>query len=175
MKLRLTLIALLFANALPAIAQMQPPKPSPELKKLDYFVGTWNFSADVKANPDSPGGKVTGTEAYNWMDGGFFLAGNSEYIMQGMKTTGPAFMGYDTNDKMFTYDSYDSVGEATHAKGTFDGTTWTFSSEQKMGPQTFKGRYTMKVVSPTSYNLKYEMSPDGANWMTVMEGTATKK
>jgi hypothetical protein len=175
MKTRFALTALLFALTLPAIAQMQAPKPSPELKKLDYFVGTWTYTANVKANPDSPGGKVTATETYNWMDGGFFLSGSSEYIMQGQKTTGPMFMGYDTNDNLFTYDSFDSMGDATHAKGTFSGDTWAFSSEQKMGPQTIKGRYTMKVISPTSYALKYEMSQDGTNWITIMEGTATKK
>jgi len=30
-------------------------------------------------------------------------------------------------------------------------------------------------LSPTSYTLKFELSPDGTNWMTAVEGTATKK
>ena len=33
----------------------------------------------------------------------------------------------------------------------------------------------MKVVSPTSYTFKYEMSQDGTSWTTVMDGKATKK
>jgi hypothetical protein len=44
-----------------------------------------------------------------------------------------------------------------------------------MGGQTYKGRFTMKVLSPTSYTMKYERSLDGTNWMTAVEGTATKK
>ena len=40
---------------------------------------------------------------------------------------------------------------------------------------TMKGRYTMKVLSPTSYTMKYELSQDGSNWTTAMEGKATKK
>jgi hypothetical protein len=43
-----------------------------------------------------------------------------------------------------------------------------------MGAQTMKGRYTMKILTPTSYTFKYEMSPDGATWNTVMDGKATK-
>ena len=35
-----------------------------------------------------------------------------------------------------------------------------------------KGRYTMKVLSPT---MKCELSPDGTSWMTAMEGKAIKK
>jgi hypothetical protein len=37
-----------------------------------------------------------------------------------------------------------------------------------------KGRFTMKIVSPTSYTFKYEMSQDGTHWDTVMDGKATK-
>jgi hypothetical protein len=37
-----------------------------------------------------------------------------------------------------------------------------------------KGRFTMKVTSPTSYNFSYEASPDGTKWRMVMDGKATK-
>jgi hypothetical protein len=36
-------------------------------------------------------------------------------------------------------------------------------------------KMTLKVVSPTKYNMKFETSIDGTNWMTFMEGTVTKK
>lgn len=45
----------------------------------------------------------------------------------------------------------------------------------KMGPQTMKGRFSEKILSPTSYNFKFEMSTDGTTWNTVMDGKATKK
>jgi hypothetical protein len=44
-----------------------------------------------------------------------------------------------------------------------------------MGGQAFKGRFTMKTLTPTSYTYKFEMSQDGTNWTTAMEGKATKK
>jgi hypothetical protein len=34
---------------------------------------------------------------------------------------------------------------------------------------------TIKTLSPTSYTMKFEVSIDGTNWMTFMEGKATKK
>jgi hypothetical protein len=37
------------------------------------------------------------------------------------------------------------------------------------------GRFTMKVLSPTSYTMKFELSPDGKDWNVAMEGKATKK
>ena len=45
----------------------------------------------------------------------------------------------------------------------------------KMGPQTAKGRFTEKILSPTAYNFKFEMSMDGTTWTTVMDGKVTKK
>jgi hypothetical protein len=48
--------------ALSVQSQMPMPKPGAELKKLDYFVGTWTMDGDLKPGPMGPGGKMTGTE-----------------------------------------------------------------------------------------------------------------
>jgi len=66
-------LTLLFAFTVAARAQMQMPKPGPEHKKLDYFVGTWATDGDMKPGPMGPGGKFTGTSHDEWMDGGFFM------------------------------------------------------------------------------------------------------
>ncbi len=178
MKLRFTtiaLIALLLAIALPVQAQMEMPKPGPELKKLDYFAGTWTTEGDIKPGPMGPGGKFSGTDHIQWMDGGYFLVTHSEF--KGAMGTGTetSYMGYDTNDKVYTYDAFNSLGEANHSKGTLDGDTWNWTNEQKMGGQTMHGRFTIKVLSATSYNFKFEMSPDGTTWSTVMDGKGTKQ
>jgi len=44
-----------------------------------------------------------------------------------------------------------------------------------MGGMTMKTRFTMKILTPASYNFTYEMSQDGTKWTTVMDGQATKK
>jgi uncharacterized protein DUF1579 len=170
----LTYVTLLLGIALSARAQ-EPPKPVPELKKLDYFSGTWTAKGDIKPGPMGPGGKFTGTNHVRWMNGGFFLVTHSEFNGAMGKGTETAYMGYDSNDKMYTYDSFNTLGEADHAKGNVDGDTWTWLSETRMGPQTMKGRLTIKVISATAYNFKFEMSSDGTTWNTVLEGKDTKK
>jgi hypothetical protein len=86
-----------------------------------------------------------------------------------------AVMGYDSDRKIYTYRAFNNMGQADEATGTVDGDTWTWSSDEHFGPTTMKGRFTMKVLSPTSYTIKYELSPDGKDWNTFMEGKATKK
>lgn len=166
---------LLIATAA-AIAQPPIPKPGPELKKLDYFAGSWASTGDSKPGPMGPGGPMTMTSDGKWMEGGFFIVTQSEYKSASMGNgSGTSFLGYDPLEKVYTYDEFNSSGEVVHAKGTVDGDTWNWTSEMKMGSQTIKTRFVEKILSPTSYTFKFEMSPDGTTWNTVMDGKATKK
>jgi hypothetical protein len=151
------------------------PEPAPELKKLDYFAGRWSATGDIRPGLTAEGGRFTGTNRVQWMNGGFFLVTRSEFHGAMGKGTETAYMGYDSNDKVYTYDSFSTLGEADHAKGNVKGDTWTWQSETRMGQQATKGRLTMQMLSPTAYNFKFETSPDGAAWTTVLEGKDTKK
>jgi hypothetical protein len=56
-----------------------------------------------------------------------------------------------------------------------EGDTWTWTSTEKMGGQTMKGRFTITVASPTSYSFKFEIAPEsGGDYTTVVEGKSTK-
>ncbi|MGB9075131.1 MAG: DUF1579 family protein [Terriglobales bacterium] len=168
------LVATLLLAAV-AFAQMGPPKPAPEVKNLGYFLGNWTSEGDMKPGPMGPGGKFTDSGQGEWMDGGFFLVIHSAFKSAAMgNATGTAYMGYDPQEKVYTYDAFSSMGENIHSKGTLDGDTWNWTNDMKMGPQTMKTRYTMKILSPTSYTFKFEMSQDGTKWDTMMDGKATK-
>ena len=166
---------LLLELASSARAQTAAPKPAAELRKLDYFVGTWAAEGEIRPGPMGPGGKFTGTNRVAWMGGGFFLVTRSDF--SGVMGTGTetAYMGWDADEKTYTYDSFNSMGEADHARGRLDGDTWTWLSETRIGAQTMKGRLTQKVRSATAYDFRFETSPDGKAWTTVLEGKDTKK
>ncbi|MGA9528420.1 MAG: DUF1579 family protein [Terriglobales bacterium] len=174
--MRFTCAVLLVCIAVAGVtlAQMEKMTPAPELKKLDYFAGNWTSVGEVKPGPMGPGGKTLLHEHVAWMEGKFFLEIHADYKTPQGNGTEIAFIGYDTQEKMYTYDEFDSQGEAVHAKGTVDGDTWTWTNEMKMGDKTMKTRYTEKVLSPTSYSYKFEMSPDGTQWNLVMDGKDTK-
>jgi hypothetical protein len=152
----------------------QMPGPASELKKLDFMVGTWNSEGEMKPGPMGPGGKVTITDKYEWMPGGFFLVMHSSFKNDMVDGTGISFMGYNPDDKQYTYDEFNSMGERSHSNGSVDGDTWTWMGDNKMGGQTMKTRFTLKVLSLTSYSYKFDVSQDGATWTAVMDGKATK-
>jgi len=155
---------------------MEISKPAPELKKLDYFAGTWILEGEMKPGPMGPGGKLIETDRNQWMDGGFFLVVHSEFAIAEMgNAIGFAYMGYDPVEKIYTYDEFNSMGDAIHSRGTVDRDTWTWSGQRKTDKGITKTRWIVKTLTPTSYNFRFETSQDGANWNTVMEGKASKR
>jgi hypothetical protein len=157
-----------------AVAQKDAPKPAPEHKKLDYFAGAWSLSGEMKPGSMGSGGSMTESEKCVWMEGNFFLVCHSDFNSSMGNGTGVAVMGYSTDDKAYTYREFNSWGEFEDSRGSLDGDNWTWVSDEKMGGSTMKGRFSMKITSPTTYNFTFEMSPDGKSWSTVMEGKATK-
>jgi len=151
------------------------PKPGPEVEKLKYFLGNWKEEGTIKPGPMGPGGKFTGTSKNEWLPGGFFigLRGATDMTTMGKFTT-VAYLGYDAENKVYTYDEFASTGEHTVAKGTVEGDTWTWTNEYKEGGKAMKGRFTEKITSPTSYDFKFEASMDGGEYATMMEGKATR-
>lgn len=171
------LLAAVVLLASTAAAEAQaPPKPTAEHQKLGYYVGKWKGDGELKANPFMPAGKYTSSDECDWFQGGFAIVCRSESKGPAGEMKGLGIMGYNTEEKVYTYYGLDSSGmvSASVAKGTIEGDTWTYTDEAKFGGKLIKGRYTIKQLSPTSYTFKWEMQGDDGKWMALMEGTTTK-
>jgi len=158
-----------------ALGQTEAPKPTTEHKKLDSFVGAWTLEGEVKPNPMGPGGKMTENEKCEWMEGNFFLVCQVDFKSVTIGSgSGMSILGYSPEDKAYTYREYNSWGESMESKGSVDGDTWVWTSDEKMGSMVSKGRFTMKFTSPAAYTFTYEMSQDGTKWTDIMDGKASK-
>lgn len=166
-------VCLLLAGA--AWGQMSQPTPAPELKKLDMLVGSWTLTGDMKPGSMGPGGSMSENQRCEWMEGDFFLVCHADFKSSMGNGSGLSVMGYSADNKAFTYREFNSWGESTESQGAMNGDNWTWTSDEKMGEMTMKGRFTMKITSPSSYDFTYEMSQDGTKWTDVMDGKATKK
>src|SRR5436309_2929865 len=169
------LLTLVLASS--AYAQMGPPTPAPELKKLDFMAGDWTTEGTfIPGPPGTPPSKFSTTSHAAWMEGNFFLVENSDSNLEGMgKSKELVVMGWDPDQKVYTYRNFTSMGQSELSTGTINGDTWTWMGDEHYGGMAFKGRVTMKILSPTSYSIKFELSQDGTNWFPAMEGKATKK
>jgi len=163
---------LLLGVSMQAQVPQGPPKPGPEVKKLAYFVGNWKEEGKSMAHGMS--GPVSSTQKCEWMSGGFFIVKHSDNKSPMGDFKSMAVMGYDPQAKTYTYNEFDSWGDAITAKGTVSGETWTWTSEMTMDGKLTKSRVTIKEISKTEYTLKYESSIDGSTWTSGMETTLTK-
>jgi hypothetical protein len=177
---RVSLAALIACCALLATVSLHaqaPPPPAPELQKLDFMTGHWmEAGTAIMGPPGTPATKWTQTSDGEWMEGKYFIIRHSDMDLGPMgKGKEMTVYGYDSDNKVYTSTAFDSWGEAVKSTGTVNGDSWTWTSDMHMGGTPVKGRFTVKVSSPASYTFRFEMSQDGMNWMTAVEGTATKK
>jgi Protein of unknown function (DUF1579) len=153
-----------------AQAPPEPPKPGPEHKKLEYFLGKWKTEGEVKANPYMPAGKSVSTQTYTLGPGGFFV----ESLSEGQIPTTHGIMAYDSHAKLYTTFYASSAGLVGGGTGTVDGNTWTWMLEDKWFGKAFKGRTTVTVKSASQFTAKYEYLDPNGSYVTITEGTATK-
>lgn len=154
-----------------------PPPPSPRKRKqpaskadsLKYFVGIWIEEGEWKASVLGPGGWFT-TQDYNrW---------KKDHLAQrwaGGGEAGEMTYRYDSKEKVYTCHEADTK-ESADWEGTLQGDTWTWTN--KIGKlsdgRPVRGRMIEKQISPTSYDIVYEISVQGGRWTKVMAGNGTR-
>ena len=158
------------------VAQGPPQKPGPEHKKLEYFVGKWTTTGEMKATPMGPAGKLSMTDTCEWFQGGFTVLCHSQGTGPAGPTKSIGIMGYSTDQKVYTYYGMDNTAMAmtTVAKGTVQGDTWTYLDEGTMGGQPYKSRVVLKIASPASYKFTWELLGPDKKWMPILESTSTR-
>lgn len=157
-----------------SLAQPQMRKPGEEEKRIAYFVGTWVSEGEAKASPMGPGGKTSGRETCEWFAGGYHLIcrGEGTNPMGSFKTQ--STMGYDPEEKTYTFFMNTSMGDGFFVRGNVNGKVWTWNFENKVQGQTMKGRVTITEETPTSNLFKMEVMSEGGQWLVLEESRAKK-
>jgi hypothetical protein len=173
-KVALSTVCLWLTCLMVAQAPQQGAAPSPEQQMMGFFVGDWKLEGTMKVSPTAPGGPFTSMEHGEWVPGSFFVETHSSMKSPMGNIRGMRVMEYNPADKVYTYNAYNSLGEHQVAIGHVQGNVWTWTAEEKLNGTTVSGRYTVTLVSPTSYTFKSEVATPNGGWTSVMEGKATR-
>ena len=159
------------------IAQKQElPKPGPEHQRLGAFVGTWTFEGEIKPGPMGAGGKMTGTDRIEWAPGNFSVQRRYEGKSPMGEMQGIEILAYNAAKKVYTFNSFDSLGSIGSGTMTVNGNTWTTTGTSTIGTMTMHDRCTLEFgAGGSTVTIKCDMSADGKTWMPTFEGKATKK
>jgi hypothetical protein len=167
------MVALFFAVSL--WAQTAAPKPDPEFKKFDVFLGHWTYEGEYKAGPLGPSSKVTGEETGKRILGGLFI--QFQLIEKGAmgETRGIEIVGYDPANKAFFSNEYYDAGTMASGAYVFNGNTVTYSGKVIVGGKPYMVKNTMIFAADSmSFAAKGEISTDGKAWAPLFEGQFAK-
>ncbi len=154
----------------------QAPKPYPEMKKLQPFIGDWITESDAKATPLGPAGKTSGKTNGRWLFGGFYLEWQYSYAnASGQKIEGREIDCYDPITKTFPARWFESDGSYTSGVYTPNGNVITFLGTTTTATRKFEYRQTYTYAPDgMSYAYKEEISLDGKTWILSAEGKGTR-
>lgn len=156
-------------------AQTVVPKPNPDLKKMQVFLGYWTYEGEAKPTSAGPGGKFTGEANYEWILSGFALQLSMvEKRPEGTVRT-VEIDTYDPANKNFPFNGYDDGGGRYWGVVTVSGSAWTYEGKYVLADKQFLIRGNeVFTADGMSFTQKHEFSVDGKTWTPEFEITYTK-
>jgi hypothetical protein len=144
--------------------------PAPQMKQLDFLLGTWDVAMKSRFNPsDTAWVETKGTAKYENILDGCIQKSSYESSMMGLPFEGLMLEGYNTDLKKWQAVWMDNTGGGRMSlyTGSEEGdSTVLAGSEVYMGQQVYT-RIVMYDMTPTSFNWKMETSPDGGKTLVV--------
>jgi hypothetical protein len=166
-------VVLVFAVA--AWAQTTAPKPDPEIKKFDVFLGHWTYVGEYKAGPLGPASKVTGEMAMKPILGGFFLQDQATEKGPMGETRVIEIVGYDSANKAFFSNEYHDDGSTASGVYVFNGNTLVYTGKFIVGGQPYMLKAAITPPADSKgVTAKAEISTDGKTWVPFFEYQYTK-
>jgi hypothetical protein len=150
------------------------PLPSPELDRLNVFVGKWHVEGvsfreeQTEKNILSGAAAWVSDDSYEWMSGNYFLVHRWTTTNGNRAVRGMEVLGYDVNRQEFFSRVFDKSGNATRYKVVVEGETWLFAE-----PST---RYKVVFTNEgRQMNINWEWRQEGGDWFPWSNRIAIKK
>ncbi|MCX6922929.1 MAG: DUF1579 family protein [Verrucomicrobia bacterium] len=153
---------------------MEMPKPTEAHRRLHALAGHWIGQETIPPCPwDPKGGTDVGHCDNRVCVDGFLLTHDYEQERDGrINFRGHGVFTFDPAQKCYVLHWWDSMGVAANIfKGDFNGQRLQMLCHDAQG----HSRTTWEFPDADHYRFLMEMSQDGQQWMTLMEGNYTKK
>ena len=175
MKKRTVFVLILVSVFLGMYAQAQEPAPSPEHKKIGFWIGTWKIEAEGKETPLWPAGKYYGTLTAEWFEREFHVICRYKWSGAMGDYSALEILGYDRGAVEYYDYCIDGYGSGMVFKGTVEKNVWTYMADTKSEGKAIKFRWTVKDESPGLITWKSEISIDGGPWLLGGEAKAVRQ
>lgn len=159
-----------------APAEMQIPKPGPEMAKLNFLMGSWTMTAEYLKSPMVPEGmKQTGWYKAQTGPGGFSVIVDFEADGPQWNEIGHEILTWSPKKNAYVvYTVGNGFPDAVVGMGHWEGGNLVIESSFEMGDKVSHTRAV--YVNPTDTKVhidEYVQSKDGS-WKLIWKGDATK-
>ena len=144
-----------------------PRTPGPEYRSLDVLIGRWMTTGETAATADTPASKISASDVYEWVPGGFFILHTAYGTIGSLGVGGIEMIGYDSKKKLFQTHFFDSQGNVTREDLTLDGNTITWQGSQVRCTGTLQDNGRRLVC-------RHERREADGKWVTSMDVTLTR-
>lgn len=147
----------------------QAVHPNATLQRLDAFTGKWKSEGETVATDTEPSIKISGTDSYEWLPGGFFMIHHVD-VRMGEEQVNVIEMigGHDSGDSSLPMRSFDHQGNFSVMHATVDDHgVWTFSDEFSRATLTFGD-------DGSTMQAHWERRDERSDWQPWMEMRFTK-
>ncbi|MDQ0967002.1 hypothetical protein QFZ20_002405 [Flavobacterium sp. W4I14] len=126
---------------------------------LNPYIGKWKTEGLTKS-----GDIITGTDTYEWVDGGFFLMHQVDIMFGDKKIRSLEITHYDDIEDVFRSQSFDNEGNISISTlKIYDDIILIFADTER-----FKGNFKAHTIEGTWEQF------DGKNWVQWMDIRLTK-
>jgi len=143
---------------------------SPELLRLNFYVGRWIEAGQMRADPTKPFKPISGSETCRWAAGGFAVTCEEKTSGEGGGWEGVYILGYDPAAKQYHVHGIEKPGSSLHGVGRVEGDRWIWLADP--APDGSQVRYTFAPAGAGVRTLVVELST-GGSWAPIVNLTYT--
>lgn len=145
----------------------QLPQRRAEHEALQIFVGVWNTEGEIVGGPSGAAGKMTATDIYEWLPGGFFLVHRVDARMAGEPGRSLEIIGYDPGAQGYVSRSYDDQGVVLDFACSLEGKRWRITG----ATMRFDGEFS---AGGTVLRGEWQQRGEDGSWTSWMRIRLTK-
>jgi hypothetical protein len=158
-----TIVALSYM--LPGLAVSQAVSRPAEFQRLQFYVGRWTETGQMRDDPNGVFKPVAGGETCSWAAGGYAVMCEEKTEGEGGGWEGVYILSYDAVGKQYHVYGTEKPGNNIHAVGQLDGDRWVWVTDP--APDGSRVRYTFVPAGAGARKMTVDVGA-GDRWSAIV-------
>ncbi len=170
--LRLAALSVALLGILPGMASPQGGSAPPEVRRLQFYVGSWSEDGRMRGDPANDFGAIAGEETCRWAAGGYAVICEESTAGAGGGWEGVYILSYDATAGRYRVYGIEKPGTTIQAAGRIEGDRWIWETDP--APDGSRVRYTFAPAAGSDRTMIVALGT-GEGWSPIVEIRYTRR